>query len=102
MSSKLFLTLAAFLAFIAIVASQGAFYLGNRRHPTLDGHCYDNDNDLTLKIDETIYPTLPGKCFKLYCRDDYVLQYNYCPRRPLPCTGHPDFSKPFPECCNCD
>lgn len=88
------------LAIVALAASQGAYLLGNKKHPSkckiniffklillrkykksffsaLADHCYDDENDLTIKVNETIYPTgIDWKCFKVLCRPDFVLQYN--------------------------
>ncbi|XP_075156124.1 uncharacterized protein LOC142229450 [Haematobia irritans] len=100
MFPKACIEILVFLSIIAVISAQGAIYFGNKRHPTLNGHCYDDDNDLTIKINETVYPTnIQWKCFSIFCREDYVLQINNCPRHQMRCIQ--DFSKPYPECCYC-
>ncbi|XP_073829688.1 uncharacterized protein [Musca autumnalis] len=99
MFSKYFIIACALLAFLAMVTSQ-ATYLGNRRHPTLADYCYYEDYNLTIRINETAYPQNVNSCFKVFCREDYVLRLNHCPRRAIPCE-RTDLSKPFPQCCVC-
>ncbi|XP_059223605.1 uncharacterized protein LOC106084114 [Stomoxys calcitrans] len=84
-------------------ASQDFRSYGHKRHPTLDNHCYYEDHNLTIKVNETIFPTnIEHYCYKMFCRrfeDDYVVDASYCPRG-APVCGKPDYSKPFPECCS--
>uniref|UniRef100_A0A1I8Q0X9 Single domain-containing protein n=1 Tax=Stomoxys calcitrans TaxID=35570 RepID=A0A1I8Q0X9_STOCA len=75
---------------------------GHKKHPTLDDHCYFKDHNLTIKVNETIFPTnIEDYCYKMFCRrfeDDYVIDVSFCPGATLVC-GKRDYSKPFPECC---
>uniref|UniRef100_A0A1I8Q0Y5 Single domain-containing protein n=1 Tax=Stomoxys calcitrans TaxID=35570 RepID=A0A1I8Q0Y5_STOCA len=68
----------------------------------LDDHCYFKDHNLTIKVNETIFPTnIEDYCYKMFCRrfeDDYVIDVSFCPGATLVC-GKRDYSKPFPECC---
>ncbi|XP_005175281.2 uncharacterized protein LOC101892766 [Musca domestica] len=88
-----------FLAMMmAMVASQGAILRGNKKHPTLDYHCYDDDHELTIKVNETYFSDgSEKKCLSVYCRDDYVIRINGCQRSSKICE--PDYTKPYPECC---
>ncbi|XP_011291121.2 uncharacterized protein LOC105261609 [Musca domestica] len=99
MFSRYFLIGLGLLACLAMVATQ-ATYLGNRRHPTLPGHCFYEEYNLTIKVNQTSYPRNVNNCFKVFCRDDFVLRLNHCPRRANPCR-RTDLSKPFPQCCVC-
>ncbi|XP_075155978.1 uncharacterized protein LOC142229313 [Haematobia irritans] len=88
------------LSLLIVVTSQGFRSYGNRKHPTLDNHCYDEDHKLTFKVNETIYPTnIEYLCVKMYCREDYIVDASYC-TRGTPTCGKPDYSKPYPECCS--
>ncbi|XP_075156480.1 uncharacterized protein LOC142229787 [Haematobia irritans] len=89
------------LAFVALVASQGAIQYFNKKHHTLENHCYDDKHDLTVKVGQTLLPTnVDYQCVKVTCRDDYSLNIDYCPRGQPTCGQKPDYSKPFPYCCS--
>ncbi|XP_013103057.1 uncharacterized protein LOC106084124 [Stomoxys calcitrans] len=101
MSHKQYIAILVLLAMVALATSQGFRSFGNKKHPTLDHHCYDEEHKLTIKVNDTIFPTgFEYQCFKMFCRDDYVLDVSYCPRGTPTCGKKPDFSKPFPECCS--
>ncbi|KAM7347143.1 uncharacterized protein ACRADG_006805 [Cochliomyia hominivorax] len=78
-------------------------FMGNMKHPDLPNHCYFEEYNITVPVNHTVYPTnLDSVCFKVYCREDYVLQIKHCDRVMTHryCNESPyDFSKPYPQCC---
>ncbi|XP_073834803.1 uncharacterized protein [Musca autumnalis] len=90
------------LVLLALASSQGFRSFGNVKHPTLDNHCYWDQHKLTIKVNETLHPTIRYECFKVFCREDYIIDVTYCPRG-MPTCGVVDPNQPFPRCCtNCD
>ncbi|XP_013103047.1 uncharacterized protein LOC106084116 [Stomoxys calcitrans] len=93
--------LCVLLALVAAVASQGSIQYFNRKHPTLENHCYHDMHKLSVKVHETVYPTnVDYQCLKATCSEDYTMDIAYCPRGQPTCGKKPDYSKPFPECCS--
>ncbi|XP_065365729.1 uncharacterized protein LOC135958762 [Calliphora vicina] len=96
-----------FLALLAVVAVNAMGfslqYKGNMRHPELPNHCYFTEHDLTIPINETVYPTnLKYTCVKVLCREDFVLEIRHCqnldPHHICQHTAY-DYTKPYPDCC---
>ncbi|XP_073829687.1 uncharacterized protein [Musca autumnalis] len=82
----------------ALAASQSAVLRGNKKHPTLDNHCWDDEHEISIKVNETYFSNgTEKKCLSVYCRDDYVIQINVCQRSSKICD--PDYTKPYPDCC---
>ncbi|XP_017476660.1 PREDICTED: uncharacterized protein LOC108366711 [Rhagoletis zephyria] len=78
-------------------------YYGNTRHPVLPAHCYYEELELAVPVNETLYPTdIKFHCITVTCRHDYVLIIKHCDRYLLRhgCTEQPpDYSRPYPNCC---
>ncbi|TMW48410.1 hypothetical protein DOY81_006500 [Sarcophaga bullata] len=78
-------------------------YKGNMKHPELDNHCYFTEHKLSIKVNETAFPTnLDKACIRVFCRDDYVLEIKHCdkiaPNQGCHYSAN-DYTKPYPECC---
>ncbi|KAH8288255.1 hypothetical protein KR044_008243 [Drosophila immigrans] len=95
------------LAGVIFLASQvlafSTQYRGNTKHPTLAEHCYYEELELAVPLNETAFPVNHGDfCAKVYCREDYVLMIKHCDRMQLGNRCRftvSDYTKPYPDCC---
>ncbi|KAH8395947.1 hypothetical protein KR222_002238, partial [Zaprionus bogoriensis] len=97
------LTICLFLLASGAVFGFSTQYRGNARHPTLRGHCYYEELELAVSINQTVYPVNQlDFCARVYCREDYVLILRHCDRMQLAagCYFTPnDYTLSYPDCC---
>ncbi|XP_034490750.1 uncharacterized protein LOC117794268 [Drosophila innubila] len=78
-------------------------YRGNTKHPTLPDHCYYDELQLAVPLNDTVFPVNESYfCAKVYCREDYVLMIKHCDRMQLrnDCQFTPyNYTLPYPDCC---
>ncbi|XP_065365656.1 uncharacterized protein LOC135958693 [Calliphora vicina] len=103
MSHKHQILVVILAAFAWSVTSFSLQFLGNMKHPDLPDYCYFEEYNISIPVNKTIYPTdMDAVCFKVYCREDFVLQIKHCDRvmAHRHCDESPyDYSKPYPQCC---
>ncbi|XP_054729992.1 uncharacterized protein LOC129238823 [Anastrepha obliqua] len=90
-------------ALLPLSCSFSTQYLGNRKHTVLPDHCYYEELELAVPVNETLYPTdIEFQCITVTCRQDHVLLIKHCDRYLLRhgCIEQPpDYSERYPDCC---
>ncbi|KAH8411328.1 hypothetical protein KR215_002148 [Drosophila sulfurigaster] len=78
-------------------------YRGHAKHPILPNHCYYEELELDVPMNETVYPVNQhGYCVHVSCEEDYLLLIKHCEHQNLQsgCFFAPyDYTKPYPDCC---
>uniref|UniRef100_D3TRX2 Secreted peptide n=1 Tax=Glossina morsitans morsitans TaxID=37546 RepID=D3TRX2_GLOMM len=87
---------------VASISAQGAIY-HNATHPDYPGQCYYEKYSIVLPVNGVFQPTNLCACEKTTCRDDLVLEMNFCPRHNMQetddCTIVTDDTAAYPYCC---
>ncbi|XP_014094937.2 uncharacterized protein [Bactrocera oleae] len=93
------------LALCVVARAQQVSYVPNSPDPNNPGHCFHNELQLAIKLNETLKPANVDLCAELTCEREALIRVNHCTRtfRPSFCEDsqwHPtDFSKQYPDCC---
>ncbi|XP_053952132.1 uncharacterized protein LOC128859286 [Anastrepha ludens] len=78
-------------------------YLPNSPDPNNPGHCFHQELQLPIKLNESVKPTNAELCAELTCQEEGLIRLTQCPRVQPSCKDFKylptDFSKPYPECC---
>uniref|UniRef100_A0A1B0ALQ3 Single domain-containing protein n=1 Tax=Glossina palpalis gambiensis TaxID=67801 RepID=A0A1B0ALQ3_9MUSC len=87
---------------VASISAQGAIY-HNATHPDYPGQCYYEKYSIALPVGGVFQPTNLCACEKSTCRDDLVLEMNFCPRHNMQetddCSIVTDDTLAYPDCC---
>ncbi|XP_017476659.1 PREDICTED: uncharacterized protein LOC108366710 [Rhagoletis zephyria] len=79
-------------------------YRGNAVHPDYPGQCYYEELRQPIPKNQSYKPiNRDGRCESIYCRQDYVIEIEFCGRHNLQpnetCRIESDMRRAYPACC---